>query len=73
MFVKVRAVPAAKKESVEKKGETEFVIMVREPAERNLANKRIIELLAKQFRVSARHVRILTGHHSPTKMFSVEL
>jgi uncharacterized protein len=73
MYVHVRASPGAKKESVTKVSEAEFQIHVREPAERNMANRRIIELLAEHLNTKAEQVKMLTGHRSSSKMFSVEL
>lgn len=72
MFVHVRSTPSARKERVTKVSATEFHIAVREPAERNMANKRIVELLAIALGTIPKHVTMLTGHRSPSKMFSVE-
>lgn len=72
MYVKVLAAAGAKKESVEKLSETSFEIAVREPAERNLANRRIAVLIAQYFNVPVGSVRIINGHHSQNKMFSIE-
>lgn len=72
MYVHVRATPGAKKEHVTKVDVAEYQIMVREPAERNLANRRIIEILASEFNTKPAHVKMLTGHRSSSKMFSIE-
>lgn len=73
MFVRVHVVPDAKKEKVTKESDTVFQIMVKEPAERNLANGRVRQLLAEAFGVAVGKVQIVTGHRSPTKMFDVEV
>ena len=73
MYVKVHATAGAKKESVTKKSETEFYIAVREPRERNLANRRIAVVLAETFGVSPKAVRMLTGHRSSSKMYSIDV
>ncbi len=73
MYVRVNVVADARKESVVRKDDTTFQITVKEPAERNLANKRIREILAEEFKVSVTQVSILTGHRSPSKMCSIEL
>ncbi|MCR4333954.1 MAG: DUF167 family protein, partial [Patescibacteria group bacterium] len=70
MFIKVFVIPGAKKEKVEKKGET-LAISVREPATQNLANTRVRELVAERFKAPVGKVRILTGHRSRAKMISV--
>jgi len=72
MYIKVRVNAGAKKEVVVKKGESEFLISVREPAERNLANHRICELIANHFKLPAKSVRIISGHHSPTKILDIK-
>lgn len=73
MYVRVRVTPSAKKESVKQVSETEFTISVREPAERNLANTRVQELLALALSIPAKQVRMVSGHRSQVKMFTVEL
>lgn len=73
MYIRVKVTPDAKKESITCISDTEFQISVREPARRNLANKRIIELLAENLKIHQSAVRLLTGHRSSTKMFSIEV
>ena len=72
MYVKVRVIAGAKKESLVQKTKDHFLISVREPAERNMANARVIELLARFFELTPRKVRIISGHHSPSKILSVD-
>lgn len=71
MYVKVRVTPGAKKERIERVAEDEFAIAVREPAEQNMANTRVRELIALAFRKETKAVTIVTGHHSRTKMLSI--
>jgi uncharacterized protein YggU (UPF0235/DUF167 family) len=73
MYIRVRATPDARRERVERVSDTEFAIAVQEPAERNMANMRICELIAHEFGVSRNRVRITTGHRSHTKVLSVEV
>jgi uncharacterized protein YggU (UPF0235/DUF167 family) len=73
MYVKVNVVAGAKKESFLEKGDNSFVAMVKEPAERNLANKRVIKLVAKHYATPENRVRIINGHHHPSKLFSVDI
>ncbi|MBI2108669.1 MAG: DUF167 domain-containing protein [Parcubacteria group bacterium] len=72
MYVKVRATPGAKKESVEKISDTLFEIKVKERPQKNAANKRIVELVARHFCVSLGKVRIVNGHHHPSKLIYIE-
>lgn len=70
MYIKVFVTPSAKREKVEKKGET-LAIAVREPATQNLANTRVREVIAMRFKVPVGKVRVLTGHRSRAKMISI--
>lgn len=71
MYIKVKVIAGAKKENVEKVKVNEYKISVREPAERNLANSRIIFLVAKEISIPQSRIRIISGHHSPSKILSV--
>ncbi len=73
MYIRVHAIPKARKEQVMKEGESTYYISVKEPAEQNMANKRIRTILAEQLGVSEGRVRLLTGHHSSSKMYSVDV
>ena len=71
MYIHVRAHPKSKNEKLEKLKDDHFEIWVKEPAEKNQANKKIIELLKAHF-TESKSVRIISGHHSPSKLFSVD-
>ena len=73
MYVKVIVVPDARKERVERTTEASFRISVREPRERNLANRRVRELLAYEYGVATNKVRLISGHRSHGKVFDIEL
>lgn len=73
MYVRVHVVPNSKKERVTRVTETEFHIVVREPALQNRANRRILELIAEAYGVSVKQVRLLTGHRSSAKIVSIEV
>ena len=73
MQVKVRVTAGARRESVEKENDTTFRIKVREPRERNLANSRIRELLAAEFRVEGKAIRLISGQRSGAKTFDILL
>ncbi len=72
MYVKVEVHAGAKREKLELASKERLKISVKEPAERNRANKRVTELVARHFNVSTQHVRLISGHHSPIKMFDVD-
>lgn len=71
MFVKVTVIAGAKKESIRKVSESRYEISVKDPAQRNLANTRVRELIAALYQVGVPQVRIVNGHHSPSKMLSI--
>lgn len=75
MYIRVTVTPNAKKESFapEKGKENRFLASVREKAERNMANERVRELVAAYFSIPAGKVRLISGHRSPRKMFSVDM
>lgn len=72
MYIKVKVNTEAKKEKMTKKSEDHFEISVKEPAERNLANKRVLELVRAYFKVYNGDVRIVSGHHSPGKIINID-
>ncbi len=71
MYIKIKVFPDQKKESFAEVGENRFEARVRVPAEQNLANTRVMELVAEHFSVSVKKVKIISGHHSPSKILSV--
>ena len=73
MFIKVKVQASAKTEKIQKKSEDHFVVSVKEPPERNLANNRVCQIIALNFKVNRSAVRIINGHHSPSKILSVNI
>ena len=73
MYIKVIAKTQAKKESIVVKSKDHFLISVKEKAERNMANKRIIEILAEYFKIPKGKVRIVNGHHHPHKLIFIDI
>ncbi len=73
MYIKVKVIAGARKESIEKTSSNSYNISVKEPAERNMANGRVVELVALNLGVPTKNVRITNGHHSPSKLLSVHI
>ena len=73
MYVKIRAKTGMKAEKVHPVSKTHLEISVKEKPLQNLANKRLVELVALHFGVPKGKVRIVSGHHSPSKIFSVDV
>lgn len=70
-YVRVDVRPGAKKESVIQTDEKTYTIAVREPAERNLANMRVREVLAAELGLPTGKVRMVSGHRSTRKIFDI--
>jgi uncharacterized protein YggU (UPF0235/DUF167 family) len=68
--IRVKVIAGAKKEKVEGTGNS-YVISVKEPAERNLANTRVREIIARTLKLPIRRVRFSTGARSPNKRFEI--
>lgn len=71
MYIRVSVHAKAKNESLVQKSDTHFVCSVREPAEQNRANKRVLELLRTHY-PDALRIHLVLGHHASTKIVSVE-
>lgn len=71
MYVEARVTPGARKERFVKLDDTHYELAVREPAERNLANTRVRELIAEAYGVPVGEVKIIAGHRSPKKVISI--
>lgn len=73
MYIKVNVIAGAKKEIFKQKNNDHFDVSVKEEAERNMANTRVIELVAEHFKIAKNKVRIINGHHHPSKLLSIDL
>lgn len=69
MYLKLKVIPDAKVEKVEKVSDDSWRIWVKVPAENNAANSRVLELVRQDFPGTS--VRIVSGHHSPSKIVSI--
>lgn len=72
MYIQVRVTAGAKHELVEEVGENRLRISVKEKAERNKANQRVRELVAAYTDRPIEAVRLINGHMSPSKLFSIQ-
>ena len=71
-YIHVKVSAGRKSETFKQKSKDHLEISVREKAERNMANERVLELVAEYFKVSKNKVRIVNGHHHPSKLLVVE-
>ncbi len=70
-WVKVK--PGSKREKVVRLSEDRLEVSVSAPPEKGRANERLIELLAKHFRVKKSAVKLLRGERSREKLVEIEL
>lgn len=70
MYIKVRVTAGVSAEKIIKESDDHFDVSVREPAERNMANKRILEIFRKMY--PQKSVRLVSGHHSPSKILAID-
>ena len=71
-YIHLKVTAGAKKESFVKKSKDHFIMSIKEKAERNMANTRVVQLIAEYFKVSKSKVRIVNGHHHPSKLLVIE-
>ncbi|MBI3305767.1 DUF167 domain-containing protein [Candidatus Nomurabacteria bacterium] len=71
-YVNIKVTAGARKEIFREKSPYHFEISVREKAERNMANARVLELVAGHFKVPLKKVRIVNGHRHPSKLLVVD-
>ncbi len=72
MLIKVKAYPSAKEEKIVKKSKDSFDVFVCEEAERNMANKRIIEIIAEYFNVPQHKAKMIKGFKESSKIFDIK-
>lgn len=71
MYLKVKVVVDAKAQKVEKnEDDNSWRICVKVPAENNAANNKVLELIRDEYPGCS--VRIVSGHHSPSKIVSID-
>ena len=69
IFVKVKT--GAKEEKIEKTGENNYVVSVKERPKKGLANKAVIKSLSRYFKVSQKNVVIVSGFSSRQKLIKI--
>ena len=72
MKISVKVKPNAKQEKIEKTGERDFLVWVKEKPQEGKANQAVIRVLAKYFGVPKSEVILLKGQTSREKVFEVK-
>jgi uncharacterized protein YggU (UPF0235/DUF167 family) len=73
MYIHVTVHPESKKPRFEQISDTHFEIWVKEPAERGLVNKKVCSLVRDHFNNPDSSVKIVSGHHHPKKLLSIDI
>ena len=71
MYIKLKVHPDSRQEVITKKAEDAYEIWVKSPAERGLANAAALRALAVALAVDVRHLRLIKGATSPSKIVQV--
>jgi uncharacterized protein (TIGR00251 family) len=71
--IKLKVITRAKKEEIQKLSEDSYRIKVLSPPEKGKANKRIIELLSKEFGVKKRDIKITSGEAGNRKIIEMNV
>jgi uncharacterized protein YggU (UPF0235/DUF167 family) len=71
MLIHIKIKPNSNKDEVVKKSDASYVVFVREEAKENKANYAMLLLLAEYLNVPVSILRIITGHHTPSKIVEV--
>lgn len=71
MYIHLKVFPDSKKDSIEPtKKDNYFYVYVKEPAEDNRANRKVLELVKKY--VKGKSCRLIKGQLSPKKIVEIE-
>jgi uncharacterized protein YggU (UPF0235/DUF167 family) len=70
MFIKIKVKTGSRTEKVEKKADDLYFVSVKEEAERNMANGRVLQLFRDLY--PKKSIKLIKGHHSPAKIVEVK-
>ncbi len=71
MLIHAKIEPDSATDEVIEKNPVSFIVKVRAPAERNEANEAMLRVLSTYLKVHKNQLRIITGHHMPSKIIDV--
>ncbi len=70
MYLHLKVKTEAKREEVKQISVDHYEISIKEKAVRNMANRRILEIMENLF--PNKQIRIINGHHSPSKLIAID-
>ncbi len=71
MKISVKVKTGAREEKIENLGENNFFVSVRQRPEKGLANKSVIKVVAKYFKLTPTMIKIVSGHSSKQKIIEI--
>ena len=71
MKIFVKAKPLSREDSIEKIDENNFVVSVKEPPIKGMANQAIIRSLANYFNIPTSNIKLVSGFSSRHKIFEI--
>lgn len=71
MYLKVKATPNARTELFEKRANGTYAVSVKERAQKNRANVRVLELLSEHLHIPLKKLRMKMGHRGRNKTIEV--
>ncbi len=71
MYIRVLVKPGAKRDLVNQRSVDRFRLDVKAPAKSGAANERTRELLASHLKIPKEQIRLIGGHNSVNKLFSI--
>jgi len=72
MHVRVKVTAGAAREHVAEE-DGQLHIFVKEPPQANMANRRVVAIIAERFKVSSSAVRIVAGHRARNKTLEIRI
>lgn len=70
-FIKIKVYANSKKNAIIQTGENSFEIFVKSKAQRNLANKQAVEILAEKLGENPNKLKIIKGAHICKKLVKI--
>ena len=71
MLINVKVTANAAKNEVIKKSDTEFIVKITTAPEKGKANKKVVALLSKYFKIKKSDISIEKGHTSSKKIIRI--
>lgn len=72
-LIKVKVASCAKENSIEKLKDDEFLVKTKAKSRDGKANESVISILSSYFKIPISRIRIIKGHTSPSKIFSLKM